>query len=199
MTVAKRLVPAIAWLLIVWLGLWESISPGTLVGGLITAVVLLWLFPLRHRAPVTWRLRPLAAARFAGYFVWKLIEASLVVAWEVATPQNSINEGIVAIPIRGVSEGLITLVANAISLTPGTVTIDVDEDPAVLYVHVLHLHDIEAVRREVQYLELLAIRALGSDEAAEAIARDHARPAGEGSLSQASEALIEPDPSEEER
>jgi multicomponent Na+:H+ antiporter subunit E len=193
--IAKRLVPAIAWLLVVWMGLWEAVSPGTVLGGLLVAIGLLWVFPL-GRAPLGWRLRPVAAVRFGVYFVWKLIEASLVVAWEVATPQNSINEGIVAIPIRGVSDGLITLVANAISLTPGTVTLEVDEDPAVLFVHVLHLHDIEAVRREVQYLELLAIRAFGSDQAAQAVESDLARLAGAPGVSQASEAVIEPEEEE---
>jgi hypothetical protein len=57
------------------------------------------------------------------------------------------------------------MVANSISLTPGTLTIDVGEDAKVLYVHVLHLRGVEQVRRDVHRLELLAIKAFGSDEA----------------------------------
>ncbi len=89
------------------------------------------------------------------------MEASAIVAWEVVTPQSRINEGIVAVPIRGVTRGLTAVVANAITLTPGTITLEVHEHPTVLYVHVLHLHSLEAVRAEVRHLEELAIAAFG--------------------------------------
>ncbi|MDQ4070607.1 MAG: Na+/H+ antiporter subunit E [Actinomycetota bacterium] len=151
----------VAWLVTVWVLLWEEVSPANVLAGLMLASLLVALFPMRPRG-IRGGFRPVAAARFVGYFVWKLVEASLVVAWEVVTPRNRINEGIVAVQIRGVSDTLTTLVANAISLTPGTLTIEVRQQPTVLYVHVLHLHDVDAVRRDVQFLELLAIRAFGS-------------------------------------
>ncbi len=153
-----------AWLVTAWVALWEELSAANLLAGLTLGVLLLLVFPMRPRGvPGAFRLG--ATVRFAGYFAWKLVEASAVVTWEVLTPTNRINEGIVAIPIRGVSETLTTLVANAISLTPGTLTLEVRQDPTVLYVHVLHLDDIEAVRRDVQHLEVLAIRAFGSTAA----------------------------------
>jgi len=160
----RRSFALVAWLVVVWTALWEEISWANLLGGLAAAGGLVILFPL---APTKrqGRIRPWPALRFAVYFLWKLIEASAIVAWEVVTPRNRINEGIVAVPIHGLSNALVTVVANAISLTPGTLTLEVDEDPAVLYVHVLHLHDIEAVRREVQHLERLVIAAFGPDEA----------------------------------
>ncbi len=153
--------PVIAWLVVVWVALWEDLSPGNLLTGAALGSLLVTVFPLGARGvPGDFRLLP--TARFAVYFLWKLIEASAVVSWEVVTPRNRINEGVVAVPIRGVSDSLTTLVANAISLTPGTLTLEVRQNPTVLYVHVLHLYDIEAVRREVQRLERLAIRAFGS-------------------------------------
>ncbi len=151
----------VAWLVTVWVLLWEQVSAANVLAGLALASLLMVLFPMRPRG-IPGRFRPVAAARFVGYFAWKLVEASIVVAWEVVTPRNRINEGIVAVQIRGVSDTLTTLVANAISLTPGTLTIEVRQQPTVLYVHVLHLRDIDAVRREVQFLELLAIKAFGS-------------------------------------
>ena len=154
----------VAWLTVLWVAFWEDLSVASIVGGLAVAGLLVMAFPL---APPGMRgaFRPAAAAHFALYFMWKLVEASFVVSWEVLTPRNRINEGIVAIPIRGVSDILTTLVANAISLTPGTLTLEIRRPPTVLYVHVLHLHDIDAVRRDAQYLEVLAIRAFGSAEA----------------------------------
>jgi multicomponent Na+:H+ antiporter subunit E len=145
-----------------WIALWERFSIANLLGGVAVGLALVLAFPPDRRG--TYTVRPLPAARFLGYFAWKLLEASAIVAWEIVTPRNRINEGIVAIPISGVSEGLTTIVANAISLTPGTLTLEVVERPTVLYVHVLHLRDVDAVRTEVRYLEALAIRAFARAE-----------------------------------
>lgn len=172
----RRSAASLVWLVVVWVALWEDVSAANVLAGVAVAGTLLWLFPVR-RTPGGGQLRPLAALRFLLYFLWKLVEASAVVSWEVVTPRNRINEAIVAIPIHGVSDVLVTVVANAISLTPGTLTLEVTRQPPVLYVHVLHLRDVESVRREVQYLELLAIRAFGSDAAVRAAAGQLAPPA----------------------
>jgi multicomponent Na+:H+ antiporter subunit E len=148
------------WLTIAWVALWGDLSPGTALAGAALSALLVAGFPPSGKPKTHFRLRP--ATKFLFFFIWKLIEASAVVAWEVITPRSKINAGIVAIPIRGASRGVTTLVANAITLTPGTLTLEVAENPTVLYVHVLHLRDIEAVRREVRHLEHLAIDAFGS-------------------------------------
>lgn len=146
------------WLVAVWLALWEDVSVATAGAGLVVAVVLLWAFPPRAEAlPAV--VRPWAAIRFAAYFAYKLAEATAVVAWEVVTPRNQIVEAIVEVEIRGVSDTVTALVANAISLTPGTLTLEVKQGPTRLYVHILHLHNLEETKAEIQRLEHLAIEA----------------------------------------
>jgi len=115
-------------------------------------------------------VRPVAVVRFLVVFAWQLVAASAVVAWEVITPRNRINEGIVEIPVRGASDLVTAVVANAISLTPGTLTIEVDRPGARLFVHVLHLRDVEQLRAEIRELEALVIRAFGSDRSIAALA-----------------------------
>ena len=56
---------------------------------------------------------------------------------------RSIRTGVIAVPLPGCSDGLLTLVTNIIALTPGTMPLQVTQDPTVLYVHVLHLGDVE--------------------------------------------------------
>lgn len=169
MTLLRRL-PFVAWLVLVWTALWGDLSLANLLSGVAVAALLLTLFPHAGPGPAG-RMRPLHALRFFLYFQYKLLEANLIVAWEVITPNNEgINEGIVAVPVTGASDAVITILANAISLTPGTLTLEVSRDPAILYVHVLHLRDIEAVRRDVYKLETLALRAF-ADEATIAAAR----------------------------
>jgi len=153
----------VVWLTAVWVLLWEGLTPANVLGGLAVAVGLVLLFPPRHRGGR--RVRPLALLRLAGHFAVKLVQANVVLAWEVVTPRNRINEGIVAVPLDEEEDGILTLVANAVSLTPGTLTIEVRRAPTVLYVHVLHLHSREAARAEVRTLHRLTVAAFPPREA----------------------------------
>ena len=151
------------WLVAVWIMLWEGLTIANALTGTVLAAALILAFPPRGsgRIPV----RPLAALRLLGHFVVKLVEANAVVAWEVLTPRNRINEAIVAVPIDDQRDGIIALVANAVSLIPGTLTLEVRREPTVLYVHVLHLRSVEAARDEVQTLHRLALAAFPPPEA----------------------------------
>lgn len=151
----------------IWVALWRDLSFANVLAGAVIAGALLLIFPPRAMVANQGYVSIGALFRFTAFLAKEILQANVVVAWEVVTPTNKINEGIVAIPIRGVSEGLVTLVANCISLSPGTLTLETRSDPSTIYVHVLHLHDIDAVRRNVQHLEMLAIEAFGRDEAVE--------------------------------
>ncbi len=180
-----RLRPAlVAWLVVVWVALWGDVTFANVASGIVVALVLTVALPAtgdRGRASTQrTHVRPLAALHFAGWFAWKLVEANLVVGWEVLTPRNRINEGVVAVPLHGCSDGLTTLVASCVSLTPGTLVLDVERDPLVLYVHVLHLRTIEDIRNEVHVLERLAIEAFGTVEARASLARRASPPPGAG-------------------
>lgn len=169
----------VLWLTIVWVALWGDVTVANVASGIAVALTLVFALPAsgdRGRATSGGaQIRPLRALHFAGWFAWKLVEANVVVAWEVLTPRNKINEGVVAVPLHGCSDGLTMLVASCVSLTPGTLVLDVEVDPLVLYVHVLHLRTIEEVRDEVQTLEHLAIQAFGTAAARASLAADHGR------------------------
>lgn len=140
----------IGWLTALWLILWRDISIANLLGGLVLAGVASSGVSAPRGSPRQHSVRPVALAGFVVYFAWKLVEANLVLAREVVTPQNRIHTGIVAVPMRDYSDFVVTIVANAISLTPGTLTLEVRRTPEpVIYVHVLHLHDLDDVRAEV--------------------------------------------------
>ncbi len=98
-------------------------------------------------------LRPWRLAWFAVLYLVELVEANAVVAWEVLTPTHSIRPGIVRVPTGARTDLEVAILANLISFTPGTLVIEVDEDPRALYVHALHLRTPEDVRRRVARLE----------------------------------------------
>ena len=147
------------WLALVWVVLWRGASPGNVLAGLLVGAGVLLLFPPESHAQRV-HVRVVPMLKLLGYFLWKLVEASAVVAWEIVTPKNKLNEGIVAVPLATSSETVVTFIANAISLTPGTLTIEVDQSPTVLYVHVMHLQSVESVRREVHVLERFVTAAI---------------------------------------
>lgn len=159
-----RSVIAVVWAAIVWMALWGDLSVANLLAGIAIGIATVLLVPVtgeRHDTPADERLhvRPLATLAYLGYFLRLLVVASAVVAWEVVTPGSRINQGIVRLPLRTRSPGVATVIANSISLTPGTLTLEVAHDPLTLYVHVLHLREIERVRSDLRELEERALRA----------------------------------------
>lgn len=107
---------------------------------------------LLHRP---WRLFWLIAL-----YSWDLLIANAVVAWEVVTPRHYVRPGIVRVPLVATSDFEIALLANMVSFTPGTLTLEVTEDRTALYVHVLHMDSPEDVRRQVSRLEGRLLRVL---------------------------------------
>ncbi len=89
-------------------------------------------------------------ARLLGYFLVELVRSNLRVLWDVVTPGHISRPGIVGIPLRAQSDLEILLVANLISLTPGTLSIDLAEDRRTLFVHVMFLDDPEEFRQGIQ-------------------------------------------------
>lgn len=151
----------LAWLTAVWVALWGELSAANVAGGLLAGTVAVSVLPRRQGEPGRIRVRPLRLLRFAAYFVAKLVQANVVVAWEVITPQSwRLNEGIVAVPLRSARGGTVAILAGAITLTPGTLVVDAALNPPVLYVHVLQLRDPAAVRTGILRLEWLLTRAI---------------------------------------
>ncbi|MCP8897054.1 Na+/H+ antiporter subunit E [Shinella daejeonensis] len=97
-----------------------------------------------------------------GYFMqaWKILSLVLLFfrelalsAWKVAilvaSPRMELKPGIFAFPLTVDRDFEITLLANLITLTPGTLSVDVSADRRVLYVHALDCSDPAAARRDI--------------------------------------------------
>lgn len=86
------------------------------------------------------------------FFGKELMKANFKVARDVLTPGHQMNPGIIVFPLKASTEFEITLLANLISLTPGSLTIDVSEDRKLLYFHAMYVDndDMEKVKEEVR-------------------------------------------------
>jgi multicomponent Na+:H+ antiporter subunit E len=87
---------------------------------------------------------------FIFFFLYELIKANIQVAADVVTPKFYMKPGIVMLPLDVKSNLEITLLANLISLTPGTLSLDVSEDRKVLYVHAMYIHDKDEFIKDIK-------------------------------------------------
>jgi multicomponent Na+:H+ antiporter subunit E len=159
----------VIWLTLVWAMLWGDFGAGSLLAGAAIALFVVWVGrPTDTHVTQLTSFHPLSALVFVVYFAVQLVTSNLQVAWAVVRPRPELCRAIVAVPMHVDSDGITTVVANAITLTPGTMTVDVRERdggvPAVLYVHVLEFGDADTVRRDVLRLERLAVYAFGNRE-----------------------------------
>jgi multicomponent Na+:H+ antiporter subunit E len=88
-----------------------------------------------------------------GLFVYELFISSFRVAWDVITPRHRAVPGILAVPLYAREPGEIAILANFISLTPGSLSLDVAADRSVLFVHLMFVDDAEAEREAIKTLE----------------------------------------------
>ncbi len=80
-------------------------------------------------------------ARFALYFLRILVQANLEVAKEIVTPGYHMTPRILRYPVDDLSDVQTTVLANAITLTPGTLTADLSDDGSALYIHAMYAQD----------------------------------------------------------
>jgi multicomponent Na+:H+ antiporter subunit E len=132
-----------------WVALTGVFTYGNALLGFVVGVGLLrWMRPLI--GPTAYfRKLPMAAVFVVG-FLWEVFKSNLRVAWDVVTPQTIRRPGIVAVPLDAKTDLEITMLANLVTLTPGSLSIDVSVDRKVLYVHVMFIDDPEEVRRGIK-------------------------------------------------
>jgi multicomponent Na+:H+ antiporter subunit E len=87
---------------------------------------------------------------FAGYFALELMLANFRLAVDVLTPRHRMKPRVLSVPLDVRTKGEITLLANLISLTPGSLSLDVSPDRKVLYVHAMYASDVDAVRQSIK-------------------------------------------------
>jgi len=154
---------ALTWniaLALIWVFLTGTFTTGNLLAGFFLGYVLL-AFALRDKPGFARYVRRVPRfLAFIGFFIWELLVSNLKVAYDVMTPTHHMVPGVIAFPLDAKTDGEITIVANLISLTPGTLSLDVSSDRKVLYIHVMYLEDREAVIRSIKYLENRALAVL---------------------------------------
>lgn len=133
----------------IWVALTGNFDFANVMFGFLLSYFLLWVITRGSGNAAYFKLVPRVVA-FFFFFLYELIKANLQVAYEVMTPKLNITPGIVAVPLDIKSDLEITMLANLITLTPGTLSLDVSEDKKVLYVHSMYITDREEFIRGIK-------------------------------------------------
>ncbi|WP_081208537.1 Na+/H+ antiporter subunit E [Salegentibacter sediminis] len=126
----------------IWVALTGDFAFNNYIFGFVLSFFILWVISREKRKYNYFTLVPKLIA-FVFYFLIELVKANLQVAYEVSTPNLKMKPGIVKVPLDIQSDIGITLLANMISLTPGTLSLDVSNDKKVLFVHAMYITDKE--------------------------------------------------------
>jgi len=131
---------------LIWVALTDIRDGQEVIAALIIAVIVSLL--AGHLLITTEKTKHLIHRLFSAFiyfikFLWEMIKANIHVAYLVAHPLMPIKPGIVKIKTKLTKDSGLTVLANSITLTPGTLTIDIDKDNQELYIHWIDVKTID--------------------------------------------------------
>jgi multicomponent Na+:H+ antiporter subunit E len=138
-------------LALVWCFLVEDFRGATFLVGLLISAGM--LFVMRRLMGEVVFFRKLGIfLKLLAVFLREIVVANVQVAWWILRPRLQVQPALIRVPIELQSDAAITALAGMISLTPGTVTVDVATDRRSLDVHCLNVPDIEATKQSIKVM-----------------------------------------------
>lgn len=164
---------AIIALAAVWVLLWDRITLGNILNGLILGAVITQLFPLPS-IQYFGRIHPWRLVVLLARFFSDLVRAAIEIS--IATLDHHPPKGgsIVEVRLRTHSEFYMTIISALVSLVPGSIVVEARRTANVLYVHGFHVttpEGMEELRQDVIDIETRVVRAIGTDEEIELVMR----------------------------
>jgi multicomponent Na+:H+ antiporter subunit E len=182
-----RQLPLLVALVLLWVFLWDQVTVLTVVSGMVLAIGVtraLYLPPVL----LSGRFNPWRALLLGLRMMFDVTVASLQVAVLAMNPRWKPMNSIIAVQLLTRSDLVTTLTAEAITVVPGTVVVDIDRERGLLYLHALGTRteaDLRRVRRDVLGTEERIVLAMGTREQAASVreARRERRARGEAASS----------------
>lgn len=166
-----RQLPLLVALVALWVMLWDHIDVLTVVSGVVLAIAVtraLYLPPVL----LSGRFNPWRGLLLGLRMMFDVTVASIQVALLALNPWWKPVNSIIAVQLLTRSDLITTLTAEAISVVPGTVVVDIDRERGLLYLHALGTRtheDIERVKRQVLGTEERIVLAMGTRDQARSV------------------------------
>jgi multicomponent Na+:H+ antiporter subunit E len=94
--------------------------------------------------------RILRLASFVVFYIGELVEANFRLFYDILRPGNKMKPGIIAVSLDVHTDLELIMLTNLITMTPGTLSLDVSEDRRILFVHALYADDPEALKVQIK-------------------------------------------------
>lgn len=155
----------IAWLTLIWVLLWSTLTWANVVTGVAVAVAVCLAFPLPG-VDLGLRLHFWGIVRLSAYLLYDMYTSAVKVTQQifVGSPHRP---AVIAVPLRCRTDLMLAATAVAVSNVPGGTIVEVRRATATVYVHVLDADGpgaLEVARQSVWHLEELMVRAFGTSE-----------------------------------
>jgi len=138
-----------AMLALIWCLFHNSFDLNTFLVGFILALIILFLLR-RSFFEQLFLVRVYLTAKLVAKFLIEVVKANLAVLRIIYRPKLDLEPGIIEYPLRVKTDFRIALLANMITLTPGTLSVDVSPDKKYLYIHCLHIDEIEKSKKGIR-------------------------------------------------
>ncbi len=96
---------------------------------------------------------------FIFFYLNRLIRSNIKIAYDILTPTYYMRPGIVKIPVNLKADHRILALVNLVTMTPGTLSLDLSEDKKTLYIHTLYMEEPEVLYEEIKKLEDMILKA----------------------------------------
>ncbi len=166
MTLLRARWPGVLWLALVWVLLWGTFTPLTVVGGLLVAALVMTVSrqgPPSDRLP----LRPARLVALVGYLVYDLLVSGVEVSWQVVRYGPRSCGAIMELPLFTASERVVVVLASALSLAPGAMVLEIDQDRGVWWVYALgprNEADVRTARLRTMDMQRRVLATFGTPE-----------------------------------
>jgi multicomponent Na+:H+ antiporter subunit E len=138
-------------LMLAWCGSFGSFAPWTLLTGFVAGFAVLYLTRRVWGDPEPQYFRKtFGFLSFFGFYAHALLQSAILIARQVLSPRITARPGVIAVPLEAERDVEIAALANLITLTPGTLSLDVSEDRSTLYVHAMFFDDPDTVLRDIK-------------------------------------------------
>lgn len=137
-------------LAVAWAALTGNVTLGGLAVGFVFGSACLYLTKPLFPGSDRYFTRAYLWVKLIVLFLYELVVSSVQVIWDVLTPNHMARPGIIAMPLDAKGEMEILLVTNLISLTPGTLSLDVTEEQDTLLIHAMFADDPDAIREQMK-------------------------------------------------
>jgi multicomponent Na+:H+ antiporter subunit E len=159
MRAAALRVWVLCWLVLVWMLLWGTASVANVVSGLAIALMITVLLPL-PAVPVEGRVHPLSLMLLIVVVAYELVKSSLHVVWLAVRPGPPPRSAVLRAHLEIESDLVLALGVNILTLTPGSIVLEIDQVRRMIYVHVIDVGSQKAVDRfyrQVSRIERLLV------------------------------------------